>query len=165
MKEFHKPTCVNCNIDMYPSRNGAWVIDMCMDPPEPYKVWACDLWKCRICGNEIASGFSNHGVRREEMNFRTTLEQALKGRHVFNFEYISHAEEYGDDNHLLSGMTALIFQKPLNGADLEGRATLIEKMPWRGDGANFERWMVRFPGDKVSYERTINIEIAELGWG
>ena len=162
-KEYHKPVCANCNISMYPSKNGAWLIDMCSEPPEPYKIWACDLWKCKICGNEITSGLSNHGVRREEMGFRTLLTQALKGRYVFDFEKKEHAIKYGNSG-LLSGMTALIFQKPLTGEDLEGRATLIIKMSWGGEEKSIQRWLVRFPGDKVSYKRIINIKMAELGW-
>ena len=162
MSEFHKPVCADCSIDMFPDRNGAWVIDMCMDPPEPYKVWAADRWACPVCNRKIMSGFSNHGVRREEDNFLELLNRALRGEYIFNFEKLHHIQKYG--HKLIPNMTAVIYQKPMTGEDAEGRATLVEPVPGQRD-RDVQRWMVNFTGDEMNYERMINLENAELGWG
>ena len=147
---------------MFPDKNSAYTIDMYADPPRPYKVWASDRWACPICHNKIMTGFSQNGVRQDEEGFEQLLNMALKqNEYTFVYESKAHARAYEDDK-LIPGMTALIFQKPTTGEELEGRAVLVGKASDIHDNGNLQQWIVRFPTDSFGYERTINTEFAEL---
>jgi len=159
---FHPPTCVKCSINMYPYKNSVYTIDMFLDPPRPYKIWASDSWACPICHNKIMAGFSQNGVRHDEEGFEQLLNMALRqGEYVFAYERKAHARAYEDDK-LILGMTALIFQKPVTGEDLEGRAVIVGRASDTYDDGNLQQWIVRFPDNHIGYKRTINIELAEL---
>lgn len=94
MATYHEPVCVKCHISMYPYKNGCYVIDTFMNPPRPYKIWACDQWACKICDNKVMTGFSSKGIRHEEIDFPKMLELALKSTYVYNFETKEQAGKY-----------------------------------------------------------------------
>ena len=65
-----KPICVKCQLFFKPKKNGVYFEegmpsgkDIAGEPIwEPYKLWACDLWECRGCGNQIIFGFGQNPV-------------------------------------------------------------------------------------------------------
>ena len=69
-----KPACVKCQRFYRVKKNGfKFVEGMPIGsnvPPgteapgmwSPYKLWACDLWRCDGCGHELLSGYANRPI-------------------------------------------------------------------------------------------------------
>ena len=55
-----KPVCVACGIEMYPKKNDVRVVRHASFGP--YQVWSGDLWACRMCPNEIITGWGRGPV-------------------------------------------------------------------------------------------------------
>ena len=53
-----KMVCVGCQTELIIHKTGAVCVDYFNDPPEPYKLWNCDLWECPKCHKIIAAGFA-----------------------------------------------------------------------------------------------------------
>jgi hypothetical protein len=51
-------TCVKCERSLKVVKNGAWVVFMAGDPPEPYQIWSSDIYRCTKCGFEVCAGWS-----------------------------------------------------------------------------------------------------------
>jgi len=54
--------CVRCEIRLVVAKNGARVVEMFGEPPEPYALWACDIWRCPNCGLEVCAGFGQRPI-------------------------------------------------------------------------------------------------------
>lgn len=54
-----KTICRTCQVQYKIEKNGAPVIEMFQDPPQPYKIWQADLLRCPGCGHWIATGFGD----------------------------------------------------------------------------------------------------------
>ena len=55
-----RPVCPKCEVEMYPETNGVTVVTHAHNPPVPYEAYMADLWKCRICGSEVVTGYSQN---------------------------------------------------------------------------------------------------------
>ena len=162
---WHKPVCAECQIGMVPDINGISLIDMYLDPPEPYQIWSADLWYCPICNHRIVDGYGNAPTQHHQDGFKTILELSRNSVHIYNFEKIEHAIAFIEINgqDLLSGKFVDIYQKPLTGEDYEGRAMLLEKMGHE-DELGTQHWIVEFP-NREQVERTICARFANAGAG
>jgi len=54
-----KPICTTCEVTFQVIKTGITVMEMYLDPPEPYRTWAADLLECPGCGTRIAAQFAN----------------------------------------------------------------------------------------------------------
>ena len=62
---------------------------MFSNPPEPYKIWQADFWKCLKCNNVIVSGFGQHPIAEHfENNFNQILKKIKE-----ESEYVVHDYE------------------------------------------------------------------------
>lgn len=52
------PVCVKCQVAMV-SLKSIDVVEMFLEPPEPYKAWSASLCECPVCGVQIAARFAN----------------------------------------------------------------------------------------------------------
>lgn len=57
-----KQICVKCSVEFKIEKNSVMVVEMFSDPPQPYKIWSADMWKCPTCGAEIIAGFGHQAV-------------------------------------------------------------------------------------------------------
>ncbi len=74
-----KSICTNCQTEFKPYKNGIYVVEMFLTPPQPYKIWSADLWKCRGCENEIVVGFGNEPLAEHfEDEFDSFFEMIKK---------------------------------------------------------------------------------------
>lgn len=80
------PVCVSCEVEYRPADVGVGVIEMFLDPPEPYKISYADVWRCPICGHKIATGFSSGKTMHHESSFETTLASVMSRPHVLVYE-------------------------------------------------------------------------------
>ena len=48
-----RPICVRCKIEMRVVQNGVYVTLMAHDPPQPYKSYSTDKYRCPLCKNEV----------------------------------------------------------------------------------------------------------------
>ena len=69
-----KLVCVPCKRDYKIIKSGNYVVEMFLDPPQPYKIQNGDRWECPKCGHQIIAGFA-HGPLAEHFqdNFGTLL--------------------------------------------------------------------------------------------
>jgi predicted RNA-binding Zn-ribbon protein involved in translation (DUF1610 family) len=51
----HRPVCISCNVELYPRKNDVVIEDMASFGS--YQLWNADIFKCPLCGIEIATGF------------------------------------------------------------------------------------------------------------
>ena len=51
------PTCVHCERGYERIRSGVYLVEHFNDPPQPYKVWSADLWKCPQCQQQTVMGY------------------------------------------------------------------------------------------------------------
>lgn len=80
-----KLLCPDCQVEFQPKKNGVHVIEMFLNPPEPYKVYGADLWACPICGKTVITGFS-WGVEHFEEEFADHLKVALANDPYYIYE-------------------------------------------------------------------------------
>ena len=52
-----KLVCVKCQVQYKIKKSGNYVVDMFLDPPEPYRIMNGDRWQCPGCGHEVIAGF------------------------------------------------------------------------------------------------------------
>jgi len=45
--------CPKCEIEYKPETVGVYVIELCHDDKDVYRIWVADLHKCPGCGNEV----------------------------------------------------------------------------------------------------------------
>lgn len=84
-----KVICTDCQVEYKIEKNGVYVVEMFSDPPQPYKLWSADLWKCPNCRREIIAGFGMSALAEHfQKNFTTVLDQAKKtGKVFYDYEY------------------------------------------------------------------------------
>lgn len=89
-----KLVCVHCEIELKVVRNGVAVIEMWDDPPEPYKIWASDVWGCPACQCEIAFVERGQVPAKEhyQANFQDVLQVATSKGAVYDYERKGHPE-------------------------------------------------------------------------
>lgn len=54
--------CSKCNLQMSVVRVGVYVVDMFLDPPQPYRIYSGDLYKCTGCDTEMVSGLAANPI-------------------------------------------------------------------------------------------------------
>ena len=78
--------CVKCQREFTRVKCGQAVIDMFSSPPQPYKLWMADRWKCQSCGVEIIVDFGSKEIAAhyEEAfaSFLASFRDAVR-----NYEY------------------------------------------------------------------------------
>lgn len=47
------PVCPDCRVHYGIHRTGVWVVEMFLDPPQPYCIWSADSLICPGCENVI----------------------------------------------------------------------------------------------------------------
>ena len=78
-----KPVCRQCQTTYRPHKNGAPTIEMAFDPPQPYKIWGSDIWKCPGCGHEIVAGFADRALAEHyEDDFAEVLKRVESDKWV-----------------------------------------------------------------------------------
>lgn len=89
MSSMHvQPVCVKCQVSMQPDINGVVVVEMSNNPPQPYRFWNADMWKCPRCGVQIVKGFCEEPVMEHfEDGFEEALEQAKQRARRVVYEY------------------------------------------------------------------------------
>ena len=71
-----KQVCVNCSTEFKIEKNGVYVVEMFNNPPQPYKIWSADLWKCPKCKQEIIAGFGMQALAEHfQEHFNGMLEK------------------------------------------------------------------------------------------
>lgn len=76
----YKPSCVKCKRAMEIEKTGIYFVEMFNDPPQPYKIWSADLWRCPVCGHQIVRGFGDNPLMEHyEDGFETYLDD-IKNR-------------------------------------------------------------------------------------
>lgn len=158
---FHRPVCSTCQTNMYPYKNGVWLIDTFLDPPEAYQIWSADEWACPICEAKIVDGFSNRAVQHHEKEFQSLLALAKSKHHIYSFETVEQARKMLAINgrDLIPGKWVDIYRKPLTGEEFEGRARLKTRLPDIYNDPGIQYWEVLFP-DNMLVERTIMEQFA-----
>jgi len=81
--------CVKCEIGYKIKKNGAYLIEMFCEPPQPYKIWMCDIWKCPKCNREVVKGFGSTPIAEHfQANFNRILAGVLESKDsVVIYEY------------------------------------------------------------------------------
>ena len=54
----NKAICRKCEVEFKVIKNGVIVVEHFNTPPEPYKLWEADLYKCPKCNAEIVTGLA-----------------------------------------------------------------------------------------------------------
>ena len=85
---YHKPVCVECEVDMRPFKNGVALLDMALWGP--YKIWEADLWQCPICGHEVIVGFGEQPIYE---HYQEGFEDWVKSCKEHNRLYYSREQD------------------------------------------------------------------------
>src|SRR3989304_1870267 len=73
-----KVICSACQVAMKVQDVGVCVVEMFLDPPQPYMVWSTDTMRCPICKHEVATGFGNKPLyEHHEEDFNKNLARIL----------------------------------------------------------------------------------------
>ena len=85
-----RPICLKCQMEMRIVRVGVTVVEMFLDPPEPYRVWNADVVECPMCKNRVATGFSIKPIyHHNDPRCQEAVEEAVANENaVFVYEYI-----------------------------------------------------------------------------
>ena len=76
-----KSICVKCEVEIVLVKNGIFVIEMFLHPPQPYKIWSADLWECPTCQHQTVVGFGVTPLAEHfEDKFPAILERAQKSK-------------------------------------------------------------------------------------
>jgi len=59
-----KSVCSHCECELKPKKNGVIVVEMFHNNEKIYKLWSADLWKCPLCGIQVALGFPEKPFRQ-----------------------------------------------------------------------------------------------------
>lgn len=70
-----KIVCLDCRTEYQIESNEVYCVDMAWDPPQPYRITACDMWVCPGCGKKILAGFAPHGYEHYQDEFNKLLEK------------------------------------------------------------------------------------------
>ena len=82
-----KIICVKCEVQCQILKNGVPLIEMFLDPPQPYKILSSDKWQCPICKHEILAGISEYGSEHFQEIFPKALEKAKEYNPVYSYEH------------------------------------------------------------------------------
>lgn len=83
-----KIICTRCQTQMEIESQGVYVVEMFNTPPQPYKIWHADLWKCCGCQAEVVSGFGQQALAEHfEEDFPALLESINHTSHRVFFSY------------------------------------------------------------------------------
>lgn len=79
-----KMICCKCQVELQIEKNGVNVVEMFSKPPQPYKIWSADLWKCPKCDNEIVAGFGMQPISEHfRDDFSGILERVKESGNVY----------------------------------------------------------------------------------
>ena len=82
-----KLVCCNCQTELEIEKNGVSVVEMFSQPPQPYRIWSADLWKCPQCQNEIVAGFGMQPLAEHfQEKFNDILERVKSGTVFYDYE-------------------------------------------------------------------------------
>lgn len=71
-----KLVCFHCLTEYKIIKTGGWVIEMFGDPPQPYKIWSADGWKCPGCDQIVMAGFPRGPIaEHHEDDFEIVLDR------------------------------------------------------------------------------------------
>lgn len=98
-KNMPAPICVNCQVPFIVDKIGGPVIEMFLNPPEPYKVWSTDILKCPGCGAKIAHGYGKGPLETHKDEGMERLLKAIKNDEstVKAYERLSQVPEKEED--------------------------------------------------------------------
>ena len=72
-----RPTCIKCEVDYRPKRNGIYVVQMNATTTD--SLWSADLWVCPVCKAEIVQGFGDNPIARGEDVGPVLVKAAIEG--------------------------------------------------------------------------------------
>lgn len=88
------PTCLKCNAKYRPAEIGHYLLETAGKEHDPYKLWACDIYECPECLDQVAVGFGNNPLHRGTEEFERQLER-LEGSNKLHFEHEYSIKEDG----------------------------------------------------------------------
>jgi hypothetical protein len=74
------PICSGCGLAMKPEMNGVLVIETAHAPPQAYKTWWADEWRCPMCRHKVIVGFSEISQRPNAENMTWAVEHPFRVR-------------------------------------------------------------------------------------
>ena len=138
-----KIICQTDLIQFQPHENGVYVVDMCGDPPHPYKVWHADTWQCPICHQVVAAGFGQTPLREHYENGFDEWFAKIKASGetiIVNYE---HVKDSPTSNPMSPDLTALSQHKPTSqyrdSEDSAGRGAGPLEPPCHTEGCECSR--------------------------
>lgn len=84
-----KITCTKCCVSMKIQKVGVFVVDYFLKPPQPYRIWKADLYRCSGCECETAavSPSTRPYAEHFQPDFTAKLEKAkASGMVIDNYE-------------------------------------------------------------------------------
>lgn len=76
-----KLVCLDCQVSYRIEKTGAFVLEMAYNPPQPYKLWQADVWRCPGCGRMTVAGFAESPVAEHwQDKFDDLLEKVKAGK-------------------------------------------------------------------------------------
>ena len=111
------PVCTSCSLTMIRTVIGANVITMYHSPPEPYKIWHTDVYKCPGCDNKVTAGYgepTNVHERKFDLYLREIFDTLNKayGTHrndiIVEYATIAHLIEIGSKTRSLTYLLELL---------------------------------------------------------
>ena len=91
-----KPTCVKCQIGMRNIEGNVPCFEMFLNPPQPYKIYLADKYRCPICGYEILTGYGAALVEHYMVDFQDTLLR-LEDHAVIQYERVADSPCHKED--------------------------------------------------------------------
>ena len=83
------PICPRCQTKFRNIQSGVTVVEMFLDPPQPYKLWLADLFECPSCRARIVSGFANRAyVEHYEQDFAEKYAALAAKDTFYSFERV-----------------------------------------------------------------------------
>ena len=73
-----KIICTKCQTEFKIEHNGVYVIEMFSKPPQPYKIWRADLWRCVGCNSTIIAGFGQRPLGEHYQEDFNKLLESIK---------------------------------------------------------------------------------------
>lgn len=86
--------CVQCGIEHRIKQNGFSVVEMFMDPPQPYRIWSADLWECPVCGAQTTVRAAKPRAEYSDEHFEAALDWVALQPHAVVFETVKHAQMF-----------------------------------------------------------------------
>lgn len=87
--------CPQCEIEYKPETIGVYVIELCHDDKDVYRIWVGDLHKCPGCGNEIV-GSKNMAKEPLWASYDNKIkDHGQEEREIDGWDYVERIRERG----------------------------------------------------------------------